>query len=429
MSWIPATIKGYAAPRHLAPLVELLERAQREPVLAVVHAPPRHAKTETIISSLAWGLRKDPAKTHAYATYGAELSRSKSRKVRDYARRAGVQLREDAAALAEWLTTDGGGLLATSVMGPFTGKGVTGVLVVDDPVKNRVDAESPLIRDRTWEWFNEVAFTRREPGSSVIVVMTRWHEDDLAGRLLKQKDVRWESISLKAISEDGHALWPERYDERALDLIHRQIGEYSWASLYQGMPRPRAGRLFQDCQTYLELPTEHDIKRSIGVDLAYTAKTQADYSVAMPWLRHGSKFYITGCVREQEQAPEFCERMKKLRKTHPGAKFRWYASGTEKGVGDFIKKAGVPIEVVVVTTDKFQRAQPVAAAWNRGDVLVPASDSPHYGPWVDTLLDEFAMFTGVGDVNDDQVDAGAAGYDLIAPGYAADRFRMLAKLR
>src|SRR5690606_33510962 len=98
---------------------------------------------------------------------------------RRIARDAGVQLADDAQTVREWRTTAGGGLLATGVGGPLTGQGITGLGVVDDPVKNRQEAESALIRDRVWEWFTDVFYTRLEPGASAIVVATRWHQDDL----------------------------------------------------------------------------------------------------------------------------------------------------------------------------------------------------------------------------------------------------------
>jgi len=207
--FIPRVTPRYRAPPHLAPLISRLEQAREREVRCVIHAPPRHVKTDTILNAFAWHLWQDPTRTHGFVTYSADLSRSKSRKARNLAIAGGVNLAADANRLDEWLTTDGGGLVATGVGGPLTGRGITGLLVVDDPVKNRVEAESETTREKVWEWFNDVAYTRLEPGSSCIVVMTRWHPSDLAGKLIDDKG--WEYIKLPAIDEHGAALWPDRF--------------------------------------------------------------------------------------------------------------------------------------------------------------------------------------------------------------------------
>ena len=146
--------------------------------------PPRHSKTETILHSIAWLLEQDPQRSIGYVSYADAIARSKSRLARDYARAAGVALRQDADSLQEWRTAANGGVLATGVMGPLTGQGVN-VLFVDDPIKNRQEAESFLIRQRTHEWFTSTATTRVEPNGSIVVCHTRWHADDLIGRLEK----------------------------------------------------------------------------------------------------------------------------------------------------------------------------------------------------------------------------------------------------
>ena len=264
----------YTAPRHLQPLLELIDRSRYEEVRAVVHAPPRHVKTDTILNAFAWLLQGDPSKTHAFVSYAADLSRSKSRKARMLAGRAGVELDAGAQRLEEWRTTSGGGVLATGVGGPLTGQGITGLLVVDDPVKNRVEAESETTRERVWDWFNDVAFTRLEPGSSCIVVMTRWHPADLAGKLIDERG--WQYIKLPAIDQQGHALWPEQYPLERLQSIRTQVGEYTFASLYQGDPRTKGGTVFGEPRYYDRLPFE-GYRRTLGIDCAYAAKKSSDW--------------------------------------------------------------------------------------------------------------------------------------------------------
>jgi len=169
-------------PRHLLKVIDVFERARAGPLKACISMPPRHGKTITILRAIAWWLTRSPADTCGYFSYNDEIARSKSRIARSIALGAGVRLAHDSAALHEWRTTAGGGLIAGGAGGGLTGQGITGFIVVDDPYKNREDADSDVYREKIWEWFNEVVFTRLER-ASVIVVHTRWHMDDLIGRL------------------------------------------------------------------------------------------------------------------------------------------------------------------------------------------------------------------------------------------------------
>lgn len=415
----PEPLAAFLAAHHheltqpVRTIAELVERSTREEVRAVVSMPPRHGKTSTLLHAFAWLLTLDSSRTHAFATYAQELANSKSRTARRLSVDAGVQLASDAQTIREWRTTTGGGLLATGVGGPLTGQGITGLGIVDDPLKNRQDAESALIRERTWEWFTDVFYTRLEPGASALVVATRWHQDDLSGRLLADG---WESINLPAINDDGKALWPERYPLDRLNQIREQVGEYTWASLYQGQPVPKGGQVFQAVTNYDTLP-DGPYRDAVGFDAAYTAKTHADYSVALSGRLIGDTIYLTGMIRQQAEAGAFLDTL-----TARGIKrVTWYRSGTEKGLEAFMRRSGVQVDAITATGDKFARAQPAAATWNAGKIAVPAPGSPHHGPWVNTLLDEILAFTGLGDAHDDIIDALAALHQALV-GTPARRF-------
>ena len=224
-------------------MLDVLDRIEHEPVRACVSVPPRHGKTETVMHAIARILARHPEWMIAYVSYAADIARSKSRQIRDYAAAAGVELRQDSKALHEWRTPQGGGVLATGVGGPLTGHGVR-LLVVDDPFKNRQDADSPLIRERTWSWFTSTAMTRIEPGGSALVVHTRWHRDDLIGRCSRDEEVAWEVTSLPALSASGCALWPERWPVAALLRRRAEVGEYDWDSLFQQSPKVRKGLVY-----------------------------------------------------------------------------------------------------------------------------------------------------------------------------------------
>ncbi len=413
LDWIPQVTVRYTRPLHLLPLVELLERINAgEQVNAVVHAPPRHAKSDTVTHFIAWALKQHPRWLFGYVSYAEDLAKEKSRAARLLAKETGSVLTKDTEG--EWRTAGGGGALATGIRGELTGRGLQ-VLIVDDPIGSRLEADSGRMRERTWEWHRDVGETRLEPGASQLVMGARWHPDDLSGRLIKEG---WQYIRLPAIADVaeygrqiGDPLWPDRYPLPALEKI-RDKSELRWSSLYQGNPRPKGGKVFErEAMVAPELPVTY--RAAIGIDLAYSKKKEADWSVAVVLLESGGKCYVEEVVRMQVASPVFRARLATLHDRWPTARIRFYGRGPEKGVVDlFASKDGgrpVPIQYIQTHEDKLARAQPVAGAWNRGDVLVPAS-----APWLDDFLDELGDFTGVDDVHDDQVDALAAAYDLLA---------------
>jgi len=390
---------GMVPTRPVRALAALADRiVAGEEVRVVVSMPPRHGKTDTLLRLVAHLLSLHPDRLNAYATYAQRLADSKSRRAMRFAEAAGVRLATRKAA--DWRTTSDGGLLATGVGGPLTGEGITGLGIIDDPVKNRMEAESALRREQVWEWFTDVFFTRLEPGASVIVLMTRWHQDDLAGRLIEDG---WEAINLPALDDDGNALWPERYPVERLLRIKKQVGEYTWASLYQGNPIPKGGKVFSDVHTFEQLP-EGPFREGHGFDAAYTAKTHADYSVLVTGRAYGDKLFITGMIRDQVEADVFLDGLVR----RGVRKVAWARSTTEKGLEAFFRSRGIAVDPMPMSGDKHARAQHVAADWNAGKVAVPKEGSPLYGPWVPVLLNEVLGFTGLGDQHDDIVDALAA---------------------
>jgi cell division topological specificity factor MinE len=339
----------------------------------------------------------------------------------------------DANRLDEWLTQYGGGLYATSVGGGLTGKGIDGVAVVDDPIKNREEAESPRIREKIASWFGDVVMTRLERNASVIVIMTRWHPGDLIGELSGTGD--WETINIPALRTDAdgveRALLPAypdgapAYPVARLHELRRQLGDYSFASLYQGMPRPRGGTVFGEATTCALADVPSQGRDFIGVDLAYTARTHADWSTAVV-LRtqrykddegaRRTRCWVVDVLRRQERASDFVRRLQHLERAHPGAPMVWHGSTTERGGADAIRELGLPqLRPMLATGDKFVRSQPVAAAWNAGDVWVPRD-----APWSTAFLDEVQSFTGVGDRTDDQVDALASAFSSVATTPSSD---------
>lgn len=406
LDFVPLLTPRFERPSHLAPLVSHLERAIREPVRLVFSVPPRHAKTELLLHAIPWWQLQRPDLQIAYVSYAAGIAQRKGRKALHNARRAGVPIDERAAARGDWRTgVEDGGLLSFGIDGQATGEGFH-VIIVDDPVKNRATAESELERDKLWDAFNDDLFTRGEPDASVFVCHTRWHEDDLAGRLIR---AGWPHVNLAALDDNGRALWPARYTAESLVARREQIGAYGFESLFQGRPRPRGGAVFTNAVTYKELPPR--LRVSIGVDLAYTAKSRADYSVAVVLgTDDEDRHYVVEVAREQVAASDFVTTLKRLAAAYPGAPISAFIGGTERGTIDLFAELGVRIDAKPATTDKFVRSQPVAAAWNARKVLVPGAET---AMWVTPFLNEVLGFTGVRDRHDDMVDALAAAHDLV----------------
>lgn len=379
-------------------------------------------------AGLLWLAKHHPGKRHAYITYSESRAEYVSRKVQALAEIAGL---EPKGRLSDVQLKGGTEIRFTSIGGSLTGFPVDGLLMVDDPVKDRVDAESPTIRRNTVDWFIDVARSRRHPKTSIICMATRWHPEDLSGELIGRG---YEYINLKAIAEG-----PIGLDGRiANDPLHRFPGEalfpalkpasffeeeqqdaYSWSSLYQGEPRGRGASVFEypdlanSSRTYETLPddsTAAPLRWSIGCDFAYTAKTHADYSVAVVLMARAGVYYVLDVVRAQDEARHFRDRIKHLSQRYPRARASAYVASTEQGGVEFIRDGGLDIDGLSAAKagDKFTRALPVAAAWNSGKILLPKS-----APWLDAFLSEVCSFTGVKDRHDDQVDALAGAFDGI----------------
>ena len=284
-----------AQARHLQLLTEALEDVERYVASSgaegcgrlMVFMPPRYWKSQT--SSVlfpAWFLGRNPDKRIIQTSYAGDLAFGFSRRVRnivqsdEYARLFGPQsaveeplevARDSRSAKAWDLAGHSGGVAAAGVGGGITGKGAH-LLNVDDPVKDREQAESETYREMLWEWWGSTAYTRLESGGAAVIILTRWHVDDLAGRILRQMAddpgaERWRVILLAARAEvygaeerarepwlpevdalgraEGEPLWPEKHDAAELATIETAVGPYNWPSLYQQRPRAREGNMFQ----------------------------------------------------------------------------------------------------------------------------------------------------------------------------------------
>jgi predicted phage terminase large subunit-like protein len=319
--------------------------------------------------------------------------------------------------MRSWTKPDLSEVKWSSIGGQLTGQPIDGIAIVDDPIKDAEQARSKLQRENAEEWMRKVLMTRLHPGASVILMATRWHEDDLSGRFIKKDG--WEYVNLQAIAEGqadanefvigdplgrrlGEPLWPEHRPVSFLSEFRKNA--HTWAALYQGAPRPAGAEVFKVHPARYERLPDGPFRQGHGVDLAYTSKTSADFSVCVSGRKYGRKLYVTRVVRKQMAATDFTQHLKMAMGQARGPML-WHASGSEKGTAQFITQKIPGFEMRPASTDKFTRAQPASEAWNQDDILLPEKGSEYYGPWVDDLIDEVASFTGINDPHDDQVDA------------------------
>lgn len=239
---------------HLLHVQEQLDRVTRGEIdRLMLFVPPRHGKSEmATIRYPVWRMERDPELTVIVGAYNKLLSDNFSRKARRLAKER-LDLDNERTAVDEWQTVQGGVFRSVGVGTGVTGKGAR-LIIIDDPVKSREEANSPAYRERVWNWYTDDLYTRLEPGGAIILIMTRWHDDDLAGRILASEDKdNWTVVSLPARAEANDALgraesvplWPARFDTPDLDRIERVLGEQSFAALYQQRPMAEDGAIFQ----------------------------------------------------------------------------------------------------------------------------------------------------------------------------------------
>jgi predicted phage terminase large subunit-like protein len=243
----------YRRAGHHERIAEKLEAVERGEIdRLMIFMPPRHGKSELASKRFpAWCLGRDPKRQIIAASYNSDLANDFGRNVRNLVAEPefsevfrGVTLAPDSQAANRMNTNHGGTYVAAGVGTAVTGRGAH-IALIDDPFKDREEADSQRRRDMVWDWYRSTLYTRLMPGGAVVVVQTRWHEDDLAGRLLEHEGDQWEVLDLPAISKDGEALWPEWYPVAALERIKATIGPREWSALYQQQPQPDEGTFFQ----------------------------------------------------------------------------------------------------------------------------------------------------------------------------------------
>ena len=377
----------------------------------IVEMPPRHGKSELIshyappwfIGRFGWPV--------ILASYEAEFASSwggKSRNViKDHGRAVfGVGLGDKEAA-NWWSCTNGGEMMTAGVGGAITGKGGR-LIIIDDPVKNAEEAQSETYRQRQKDWWDSTARTRLEPDGAIIVMQTRWHEDDLAG-YVRTKPEGWKVISLPALAdakdplgrEPGAALFPERYDRDALLNIKANTSSYWWSALYQQSPHADEGAIFKReyWQRYKTLPSP--MRGCITVDTAgwekEKSKGDSDFGVIAVWMTDGVRFYCAHVSRGRWEFPDFTRRVKDIRAKYNVPVVVEETPWARPLIQALKQEVAGVIAWQIEGRSKENRAREVQHYAEGMNLYLPED-----APWVGDFIEEHAAFpTGA---HDDQVD-------------------------
>ncbi len=397
----------YAWLRHLAG--ELLVPIVNKNARIIINAPPRHGKSEFISHWLpTWYLDHNPKNKVILTSYGGEFASDFGRKVRDefvMNPLTWTELRSDSKAVSSWMTTEDGGMFTTGVGGPITGKGAD-LVIIDDPHKNWEEAMSALSRNRVVEWFNSTLYTRLEPGGSIVLIQTRWHEDDLTGYLVNHHKDKWKLITYPALAEkddalgreEGEPLCPERYSEQKLHKLKENLGSYIFAGLYQQRPAPIGGGILKKdwFRFYDKIPEQIDEWIQTW-DLTFKA-TGTSYVVGQVWARQGAKYFLIDQMREKLEFVEQVRKIIVMSEKWPKANRKIIEDAADaQAVKSTLKDQISGIVLQKPKGSKEARLASVAGMIESGNVYLPVNR-----PWVDDFLFEATTFPNA--ANDDQVD-------------------------
>lgn len=300
-------------------------------------------------------------------------------------------------------------------------------MIIDDPVKNAEEADSELKRSKAWDWYKSTAYTRLEPGGSIILIMTRWHPSDLGGLLLKEMDAggeQWDILKFPAIAEEndllgravGAPLWKERYPIESLERIRGTVSAYWWAAMYQQSPYSKTGGTFkrQDFRIVDGCATGVQVR---FWDLAATEAERGkdpDWTVGCLMCEIDGRYWIKDIIRVREEAAEVEKVIRQAAKLDgKTTKIYMEQEGGASGkslISHYARNVlgGYAFEGVSSTGSKTVRAQPLASAVSNGNVFLVSAT------WNTAFLDEVEQFP-TKKVHDDQADAASQAYNLLNP--------------
>jgi predicted phage terminase large subunit-like protein len=413
---------GYEPARHHKLLIDKLEKVSAGEITRLaVFMPPGSAKsTYSSILFPPWYVAQHPQHQIITASNTAELAARWGRKVRNYLNEhqltLGCGLASDSQAADRWQTSAGGEYIAVGVGGTVTGwRG--DLVVIDDPIKGREQADSEEIRAKQWEWYTDDIYSRLKPGGRIVLIQTRWHEDDLAGRILtaatEGRD-KWEVLSLPALAEEddplgrkpGEALWPDWENLEHLELKRLISGPRTWSALYQQRPAPEEGDYFKAewLRPYVHQPALETLAVYGASDYAVTANG-GDYTVhVVVGVDPEGNMYLLDMWRKQASSDVWIEAFCSLVKQYHPREWAEEQGQIKAGVGPFIdrmqrdRQAFVYRRAFPVRADKAVRAQSIRGRMAQGGLYVPQR-----AEWFADLRSELLSFPA--GKHDDIVDA------------------------
>lgn len=434
---------------RIANAVHDVERGQNRQL--AISMPPRSGKSELLsINTPVWLLRRHPEWKIITSSHEGSLTASWAKEVRrkiELNPSLGISLAKDGGASQEWETIEGGGLLARSVRSGITGRGAR-VFIIDDPVRDFVEAHSAAMRQNLWDWWLSVAQTRLEPPYLVLVIMTRWHEDDMIGRLFSDEwegdPKSWERISVPALAEEDDALGRdpgepllspiiEETPHEALDRwdqVRIAVGTYTFSSMYQQRPAPAKGAVFDSSWwrfwtmdesrvtddgrvVYLDPSSLHGHTWCDSWDCSFKADNPSTggWVVGQRWVRAGANRYLVAQQRGRWTFTQTIEAMGRWAATDdPARSFCGHLVHTRliedaangAAIMDVLKDRIAGIKPVQAVAGKVARARAVTPEVESGNVYLPHPADPG-NDWVHDLLSELRNFPN--DAADDQVDS------------------------
>lgn len=405
--------------------------------------PPRHGKSELVSKYLpGWYLGLNPDHRVILTSYESSFAASWGGKARDILEEVGpeyfgVQVSQTSSAKDHWdIKGHRGGMNTAGAGGPITGKGMS-LGIIDDPFKSAKEANSQTIRDAVWDWYRSTFYTRLEPDGVIIVMCTRWHEDDLIGRLLQleqQGGDHWEVLNLPALAEEddplgrtpGQALWRSRFNEERLHQARIAAGPYWWAALYQQRPAPEEGGTFKRhwFQSYRPSPdgTVYILQTQNGqkfvpvedcwnfatMDLAASLKESADFTVLSTFAVTPQKdLLLLDVTRGHFEGPDHPRLVRDVNQRYNPVLIGIEKTGYQLSLIQQMVREGLPIRELIPDKDKLSRALIAQARYAAGTIYHPET-APWLGDWEQELL----QFPNA--AHDDQVDTVSYGALVLA---------------
>ena len=420
--------------RYICDVLEAVERGEKKRV--IITLPPRHSKSMTVSETFpSWFIGRNPHRRVIEVSYGDRLAKRFGRlnkaKIREFGKDVfGIGLPEfgvGSLSSVDWGIADAetkemyrGGMLSTGIGGSITGEGAD-LLLIDDPIKNREEAYSETYRNKIWEEWKNTLLTRLMPGGAVIIILTRWHEDDLVGRILNPKFnddgtgevTPWEIVSLPAECdsdndllnrEKGEYLWPEfGFDAQWGIQTKKDVGSKTWTSLYQQKPVAIEGEIikrhwwneydFKNPPPFLEIAQSWDCAYEEEKNL------KGSYTTCTTWGRTIKGYYLLDVYRKQIEFPELIRMMKALySRYNPNVVIVEYKASGKSAFQQLKTQTAIPLLKDNPHKSKIVRLELVSPMIESGLAYLP-----DFAPWLYDYIEELSTFPG--GENDDQVDS------------------------